>query len=98
MEIPTQIDPQQLLVPQVVALADACSLSPAGWQTMPIVINPPSHNFIAVVLIAELHGRMGYFPPVIRLRPVPNSIPQCSEVAEILDLQAVRDAARRKRN
>ena len=47
--------------------------------------------------LAELHGRMGYYPPVVRLRPVPDSLPPRYEVAEILNLQAVRDDARRKR-
>ena len=97
VEIPTQIDPQQPLVPQVVALADACGLSPAEWQTLPLLVNPPSLNFIAVVLLAELHGRCGYFPPCIRLRPAQGPVPPQYEVAEVLNLQAVRDAARQKR-
>ncbi|MGH2522324.1 MAG: CRISPR-associated protein Csx15, partial [Anaerolineales bacterium] len=45
----------------------------------------------------ELHGRMGYFPPLIRLRPVQEALPPRYEVAEILNLQAVRDGARLKR-
>lgn len=97
IELPAQVDPQQPLVPQVVALADAAGLSPAEWQTLPIVVNPPSLNFIAVVLLAELHGRCGYFPAHLRMRPKAGSIPPQYEVAEILDLQAVRDAARRRR-
>ncbi len=40
---------------------------------------------------------MGYFPACIRLRPVPESLPPRFEVAEILNLQAVRDAARQGR-
>lgn len=97
IEIPAQVDPQQPLVPQVVALVDAAGLSPAEWQTLPIVVNPPSLNFIAVVLLAELHGRCGYFPAHLRMRPKAGSIPPQYEVAEILDLQAVRDTARRRR-
>jgi len=50
------------------------------------------------VLLAELHGRMGYFPPIVRLRPVPNALPPRFEVAEIINLQAVREAARTRRN
>jgi len=44
-------------------MADAAGLSPEEWQTLPIFINPSSLtlNFSAVALIAELHGRMGYF-------------------------------------
>jgi hypothetical protein len=48
-------------------------------------------------LLAELHGQMGYFPSCLRMRPVANARPPRYEVAEVLDLQAVRDAARAKR-
>jgi hypothetical protein len=41
---------------------------------------------------------MGYFPAVLRLRPVPDSNPPQFEVAEIVNLQAVRDAARLRRH
>ena len=37
---------------------------------------------------------MGYFPPVVRTRPIANSLPRQFEAAEVLDLQAVREAAR----
>lgn len=94
IEINSQIDPQEPLIPQVMTLADRCGLSPVEWQTLPILVNPPSLNFSAVILIAELHGRMGYFPPCIRLRPVKDVLPPRFEVAEILNLQAVREAAR----
>lgn len=97
VEVHSQIDPQESLAPQVRVLADACGLSPEEWQTLPLVINPPSLSFIAVALLAELHGRMGYFPLCIRLRPVANGISSKYEVAEILDLRAVRDEARRRR-
>ncbi len=97
VEVHSQLDPQQPLVPQAVALADHAGLSPAEWQTLPLLVNPPSLNFIAVVLLAELHGRCGYFPAHLRMRPVQGSIPPRYEVAEVLDLQSVRDAARNRR-
>jgi len=97
VEVHSQIDPQEPLVPQVAALADQAGLSPAEWQTLPLVVNPPSLNFIAVALLAELHGRCGYFPAHLRLRPKGGSVPPEYEVAEVLDLQAVRDAARKRR-
>jgi hypothetical protein len=97
IEVHSQIDPQQPLVPQVAALADKAGLSPAEWQSLPLLVNPPSLNFIAVVLLAELHGRCGYFPAHLRLRPVQGSIPPRFEVAEVLDLQMVRDGARKRR-
>jgi hypothetical protein len=64
IEVPAQVDPQPPLLPQVVRLVDACGFSFVGWQTLPLPVNPPSLNFIAVALMAELHGQMGYFPPL----------------------------------
>lgn len=97
IEIKTQVDMQAELVPQVVALAEACQLSPAQWQQESILVLPPSLNFVAVTLLAELHGRMGYFPAHLRTRPVEGALPPRYEVAELINLQAVRDEARKKR-
>ncbi len=94
---PAQFDPQQPFSPQMAALLARIPLTPEAWQRDPILIVPPALNFIAVLLIAELHGRMGYFPPVARLRPVAGALPPRFEVAEVLNLQAVRDAARQQR-
>jgi len=97
-EIPVSFENMGSFVPQVKALADECALTPEEWQTQEILIVPPSLNFIAVTLIAELHGRMGYFPPIVRIRPVEGAVPPKFEVAEIIDLQAVRDRARKERH
>ncbi len=93
----TQFDVAVSFVIQVGDLVNSIGLSPVEWQTAPMVVNPPALNAIAVTLLAELHGRMGYFPPVVRLRPLAGSVPPRFEVAEIIDLQAVRAAARRHR-
>ena len=97
VEIPTQFDNQAEFLTQVAALTDACGLTPAEWQTTPLVIVPPALNFIAVTLLAELHGRMGYFPSRVRMRPVAGAVPPQYEVAEILPLNDVRERARYKR-
>lgn len=98
VDAPPHFDEQEPFIPQLEALMAGIPLSPAEWQTAPILILLPSLNFIAGLLLAELHGRMGYFPPIVRTRPVPDAVPRRYEVAEILDLQATRDAARRHRN
>jgi len=98
MDIPTQLDHEQPFAEQVRELVDGIGLSPEQWQTTPLLVNPPALNAIAVTLLAELHGRMGYFPAVLRLRPVPDSNPPQFEVAEVINLQAVRDTARRRRS
>jgi hypothetical protein len=82
---------------QAAELADSLGLTPAEWQQAAIVVVPPSLNFGAAALLAELHGRCGYFVPIVRTRPVPGSLPPKYEAAEIINLQALRDAARKKR-
>ncbi|BAJ64873.1 CRISPR-associated protein Csx15 [Anaerolinea thermophila] len=97
VEVHSQIEPDQPLAPQVTAMVDQAGLTLEEWQNAPIIVNPPSLNFSAVLLVAELHGRMGYFPACVRLRPVNGAIPPRFEVAEVLNLQLQRDAARRRR-
>jgi hypothetical protein len=91
------LNPAQPFAPQVSALVDALGLSAAQWQQAAILLILPSLNFAAAALLAELHGRCGYFAPVVRTRPVPGSLPPRFEAAEIINLQAMRDAARGKR-
>ena len=97
MMAPTQFDHQQEFLPQLESLMAKIDLSPQEWQTASLLVNPPSLNFITGLVLAEVHGRCGYFPPVVRLRPIKESLPPRFEVAEILNLQMVRDTARTKR-
>jgi len=97
VEVHSQIDSQQPLAPQVLALVDQAQLTLLEWQTAELVVNPPALNFIAVVLLAELHGRCGYFPAMLRTRPMPNSTPPRYEAAEVINLQTIRDEARKRR-
>lgn len=94
IEVSSHVDLQEPLTPQITTMVEACGLSPAEWQTLPLLISPPVLNFSAVTLLAALHGRCGYFPPCLRLRPVAAATPPRYEVAEILDLQAMQAAAR----
>ena len=96
-EIKTHFDHQRPFAQQVTALIDKLNIDATTWQTKPILINPPSFNLIALTLLAELNGRMGYFPAVIRLKPIPNSLPPQFEFAEIINLQVIRDQARGQR-
>lgn len=92
-----QFDEQQPFGPQLDSLLAQVDLTPAQWQGEPILVVLPSLNFIAAMLLAALHGRMGYFPPIARTKPVEGALPRRFEVAEILDLQGLRQAARAKR-
>lgn len=92
-----QFDDQAPFGPQVDALLAQVELTPAQWQHEPLLIVPPAYNFIAVMVLADLHGRMGYFPPIVRIRPVADTVPRQFEVAEVIDLQSLREEGRRRR-
>ena len=97
LTIPIQIDQSEPLEPQIISKVDSVGLSSEEWQTRPFLVNPPGYAPAAFVLLAELHGRIGHFPTLIRLRPLPGSRPTVYEVAELINLQAIREEARRRR-
>jgi len=98
IDVATQFDLGMGFTSQVEQLLAEVPLTPQQWQTLPILVNPPALNVITAVLLAELHGRMGYFPPVVRLSLVKDSLPPRYAVTEILNLQEVRQSARARRN
>lgn len=70
------------MVPQIQAMLDALGLETTTGQAAPL---------------AELHGRMGHFPAILRMRPVAESAVTQYEVAEVINLQALREQARKRR-
>lgn len=97
IEVPVQLDHQAPFAPQIVALADATGLTSGEWQTLSLVVNLPGLAVVAGALLAELHGRMGYFPTVLHLRPRNAGGVTVFEVAGLENLQALREAARTRR-
>lgn len=93
----THFDQARSFGDQARDLVDSAGLTSADWQQKAILVNPPGLSSGAVTVMAELHGRMGYFPPVVRVAPVGGSLPPRYEVAEIINLQQLRDDARRRR-
>jgi len=67
------------------------------WQTIPCVAVPAGYPAVWSVILAELHGRLGHFPNVARLRPTQPGASEKYEVAEILNLRELRHASRSKR-
>jgi hypothetical protein len=90
-------DEAQSLAEQTTALIDDLGLTAEEWQQASLLVLLPALNFAAATVLAELHGRCGYFPPMVRVRPVAESLPPRYEVAEVVNLQALRDAARKRR-
>jgi len=92
-----QFDHSPAFAGQVRELADHVDLTAEEWQTEPLVVNLPGYAPAAAVLLAELHGRIGGFPAIVRLGPVADSTPTRYEVAEVINLQQVREEGRRRR-
>jgi hypothetical protein len=92
-----EFDHQAPFAEQVRALAGCVGLSPEEWQTMPLLVNLPGYAPGAAALLAELHGRMGHFPAVLRLSPMEGSVLAHYEVAEVINLRYIRDQARKER-
>lgn len=82
---------------QIRALVDRVGLTATEWQTTSLLLNPPGFAPAAAALVAELHGRTGYFVPIIRLHKASQQMPIRWEVAEIINLQAIREDARSTR-
>ena len=94
-DILTQLDPAQPFTQQVVALVESVGLTPAEWQTLPLLSarlrprpprsHPPGRAPRPDGLFAST---------VLRSAPGRRAHPAALWVAEIINLQAVRDAAR----
>jgi hypothetical protein len=67
------------------------------WQKIPMVVIPAGYTPIWSVVLAVLHGRLGHFPEIVRLRPAPALSAEKFEVAEIMNLHEVRHHSREKR-
>ncbi len=96
LTVAVQIEQAHPLELQIRAIVESVGLTSEEWQTRPLLVNPPGYAPAAFVLLAELHGRIGHFPALIRLRPKVGPLP-AYEVAELLNLQIIREAARRRR-
>lgn len=95
--VATQFDHTRGYAAQASELVDAAGLTAEAWQTERLVVVPPAMAAIACLIVAEMHGRAGYFVPIVRLSPRPNAVPPVFDVAEVLDLAAQREAARTRR-
>lgn len=96
-DISCKLNTDEPLAPQIIEIISKIPLTTEEWQTLPILINLPSLNYAAALVLAELHGRMGYFPACLRLRPVTGSLPPRYEAFEILNLDELRRQARIRR-
>jgi len=95
--VPSLINEAEPLEPQISRLIDSTGLTLDDWDKRHILINPPGYAPAALFLLAEIHGRTGHFPTLVRMRPNYGSVTSY-EVVELLNLQTIRDAAREAGN
>ena len=83
-EIPSQIDHNLPLEPQIEALLDKIDFTTQQWQTEPFLVNLPALSCSAAAVLAQVHGRAGYFP---RFTPEPGAGGDFRFGSEILNLK-----------
>lgn len=83
--------------PQAKKLVDDLGYTSEEWQDVgSFIVSLPGFSEAAAVLLAELHGRMGQFPTIVRRRKEDQSELGEYVVEEVIDLSVVRDRARRQ--
>lgn len=91
---PVHWEVDQPFAPQVQEALEELGLSPEQWQSERIVLSLPTLHVAAAVMLAALHGRIGHFPAIVRLRPVDTPAGTSFELAEVIPLDDVRRNAR----
>ena len=94
IDVETHFDSASSFDAQARQLVDSVGLTAVEWQTETLLVSLPTLHVGAAIVLADLHGRIGYFPSVVRLKPVQGSATSRFELAEILNLQSARDIAR----
>lgn len=97
IERQVHFDPHRPFADQSRELVRSVGLTPEEWQAARLVVNLPSLDVIAALVLAEIHGRCGHFPAVVRMRRDQTGAAPVFQVTEIIDLQTLRDEARSER-
>ena len=97
IEIKTQLDEDEMFDTQIVKLVNKVGFTSKEWQDGKFLVHLPGFSQAAATVLAELHGRIGHFPTILRVRGIENTSPRQFELAEIINLQNTRDTARTTR-
>lgn len=88
-----RFDDKRPYAPQCIALLNRLGWTPEQWETTPLLILPPGFAAATLTLISIIHGRRGYFPAMARFRPEETGTRTDYVLAEIINLQALRNGA-----
>jgi hypothetical protein len=73
---------------QLSGLYKKAKLTNEDFMKQTLVLNLPASALNAAIILADIHGRTGKFPLVIRLRPAMFGIRVRSDVVDLLDLNS----------
>jgi hypothetical protein len=82
---------------QTSMMLESLGLTSEKWQSSSLLLILPGYAPASACILAEIHGRLGYFPSLVRMRRLTHPNPLQFEIAEIINLQGIRDRARSKR-
>ncbi|MBM3494204.1 MAG: hypothetical protein FJX72_07775 [Armatimonadetes bacterium] len=95
VDLAAEFDDALPLAEQVRAMLDGIGLSASDWQNQAMVVNLPPDPVTAALLVAEIAGRRGRTPSILRWRRMaPGAAP---EPAEVISLHEIRKEARHMR-
>jgi hypothetical protein len=83
------------LAPQVRAMLDGLGFSSSDWQNQSIVLNLPPDPVASALIVAEIAGRRGRTPSVVRWKRTAGATRM--EPAEVISLHEIRKEARHQR-
>ena len=92
-----QLDLTRPFREQAQQLFASVGLADRDWERLAVLVHLPDSGAASAIILAVLHAKMGRFPAVLRMRAVPDRMPPRLEVAEIIDVQRLRDEARVRR-
>lgn len=95
VDVVPKLDDALPLAPQVRALVDGVGLSAKEWETTSVVVCLPNDPVAATLVVAEIAGRRGRAPTVVRYGAVTPRGKR--EPAELISLHEVRKEARHVR-
>lgn len=95
-DVPVQVDLTKSIAEQAETIIEQVGWSANDWQTEKFIVNLPGLSTAAAALLAAIHGRCGYFPPVIVMRREEGAVPRFV-ISEVVNLQALRDSSRERR-
>lgn len=95
-QVACQIDVNARFADEARRLADMVGWTGEQWQDCQFLLRLPGLADMAGALLAEIHGRCGYFPTLFRLKSLGGSSP-VFVAAELCNLYEIRSDARTRR-